>query len=161
MCLEKEMATHSSVLAWRIPGMGEPGGLPSMGSHRVGHDWSDLAAAAAVLCVWTPSYSHSGFCKFSLLFSSMSSVVCCPASWLHWLRTSRRPSHAYKLCFMPFLQLPATSLFLLPISLNSSWLLYCTLSCNLSLLPKAAKHTANAPWPHISSGNSFFSLSLL
>ena len=41
------MATHSSVLAWRIPGTVEPGGLPSMGSHRVGHDWSDLAAAAA------------------------------------------------------------------------------------------------------------------
>ena len=49
--LEKEMATHSSVLAWRIPGTGEPGGLPSLGSHRVGHDWSDLAAAAAVV-VW-------------------------------------------------------------------------------------------------------------
>ena len=47
--LEKEMATHSSVLARRIPGMAEPGGLPSVGSHRVGHDWSDLAAAAAVL----------------------------------------------------------------------------------------------------------------
>ena len=44
--LEKEMETHSSVLAWRIPGMGEPGGLPSMGSHRVRHDWSNLAAAA-------------------------------------------------------------------------------------------------------------------
>ena len=44
--LEKEMATHSSVLAWRIPGTGQPGGLPSRGSHRVGHDWSDLAAAA-------------------------------------------------------------------------------------------------------------------
>ena len=42
-----EMATHSSVLAWRIPGTGEPGGLPSRGSHRVRHDWSDLAAAAA------------------------------------------------------------------------------------------------------------------
>ena len=41
------MATHSSVLAWRIPGTEEPGGLPSMGSHRVRHDWSDLAAAAA------------------------------------------------------------------------------------------------------------------
>ena len=41
--LEKEMATHSSVLAWRIPGTAEPGGLPSMGSHRVGHDWSNLA----------------------------------------------------------------------------------------------------------------------
>ena len=47
--LEKEMATHSSVLAWRIPGTGEPGGLPSRGSHRVGHDWSDLAAADITL----------------------------------------------------------------------------------------------------------------
>ena len=45
--LEKGMATHSSVLAWRIPGMGDAGGLLSMGSHRVGHDCSDLAAAAA------------------------------------------------------------------------------------------------------------------
>ena len=44
--LEKEMAIHSSVLAWRIPGTGEPDGLPSMGSHRVGRDYSDLAAAA-------------------------------------------------------------------------------------------------------------------
>ena len=43
--IEKEMATHSSVVAWSIPGMGEPGGLPSMGSHRVGHNRSDLAAA--------------------------------------------------------------------------------------------------------------------
>ena len=47
--LEKEMATHSSVLAWRIPGTREPGGLPSMGSHRVWHDWSDLAAVAAYM----------------------------------------------------------------------------------------------------------------
>ena len=48
------MATHFSVLAWRIPGTGEPGGLLSMGSHKIGHDWSDLAAAAAaaaVICV--------------------------------------------------------------------------------------------------------------
>ena len=43
------MATHSSVIALRIPGTGEPDGLPSMGSHRVGHDWSDLAAAAACI----------------------------------------------------------------------------------------------------------------
>ena len=41
---EKKMATHSSVLAWRIPGTGKPGELPSMGSHKVRHDWSDLAA---------------------------------------------------------------------------------------------------------------------
>ena len=45
--LKKEMATHSRVLAWKVPGTVEPGGLPSMGSHIVGHDWSDLAAAAA------------------------------------------------------------------------------------------------------------------
>ena len=44
--LEKEIATHSSIIAWRIPGTEEPGGLPSMGSHRVVHDWSNLAAAA-------------------------------------------------------------------------------------------------------------------
>ena len=45
--LEKEKATHSTILAWRIPGTGEPGGLLSMGSHRVRHEWSNLAAAAA------------------------------------------------------------------------------------------------------------------
>ena len=49
LALEKEMATHCSVLAWRIRGTGEPGGLPSMGSHSVGHDWSDLAVAASWL----------------------------------------------------------------------------------------------------------------
>ena len=54
--LKKELATHSSALTWRIPGMGEPGGLPSMGSHRVGHDWSNLAAAAA--------YSLLGFLRW-------------------------------------------------------------------------------------------------
>ena len=47
--LEKAMATHSSVLAWRIPGMGEPGGLPSMGLHRVGHDWSRLSSSSSSL----------------------------------------------------------------------------------------------------------------
>ena len=48
--LEKEMATHSSVLAWRIPGTGKPGGLLSLGLHKVRHDWSDLAVAAAAGC---------------------------------------------------------------------------------------------------------------
>ena len=51
------MATHSSVLSWRIPGTGEPGGLLSMGSHRVGHDGSDLAAAAAQNVVPGPAGS--------------------------------------------------------------------------------------------------------
>ena len=74
--LEKEMATHSSVLAWRIPGTGEPDGLPSMGSHRVGHDWSNLAAAAAccsqsLSCVrlfatlWTVAYQAPPSMGFS------------------------------------------------------------------------------------------------
>ena len=57
--LAKAMATHSSVLAWRIPGTGEPGGLPSMGLHRVGHNRSDLAAAAAASTL--PSGLLSGF----------------------------------------------------------------------------------------------------
>ena len=59
---EEEMATHSSVLAWRIPGTEEPGGLPSMGSHRVGHDWSDLAAAAAAAAA---QYYYDFICYFS------------------------------------------------------------------------------------------------
>jgi len=57
------MATYSSVLAWRILGTGEPGGLPSMGSHRVGHDWSDLAAAAAVLhCIYVSHLFYPFIC---------------------------------------------------------------------------------------------------
>ena len=63
--LEKEMATYSSVLAWKIPGMGEPGGLLSLGSHRVGHDWSDLAAAAAVLFIEPPPLVPSGTTKIT------------------------------------------------------------------------------------------------
>ena len=70
--LEKEMATHSSVLAWRVPGTGKPGGLPSMGSHRVGHDWNDLAAAAAAASslAWTlgPGFTHPvGWQQFQIL----------------------------------------------------------------------------------------------
>ena len=57
------MATHSNVLAWRIPGTGEPGGLPSMGSHRVRHDWSDLAAAAASFIIsWHPKHFLTCLC---------------------------------------------------------------------------------------------------
>ena len=84
--LEKEMATHSSVLAWRIPGTEEPGGLPSMGSHRVGHDWSDLAAAAAAglvkslykcilsnMCYWETNCSRQSLSmlKFPWWFSTL------------------------------------------------------------------------------------------
>ena len=86
--LEKEMATHSSVLAWRIPGKGEPGGLPSMGSHRVRHNWSDLAAAAAALCgsldgrrVWGRMDTH--IC--------MAESLCCPPETITVLLISYTP----------------------------------------------------------------------
>ena len=74
--LEKEMATHSSVLAWRIPGKGEAGGLPSMGSHRVGHNWSDLAAAAMDQLLLHPQLSHKCFarCLWMLLHCLHSRV---------------------------------------------------------------------------------------
>ena len=65
--LEKEMATCSSVLAWRIPGTAEPGGLPSVGSHRVGHDCSDLAAAAVLFRLLTEQDVEQ---KFSSCYSS-------------------------------------------------------------------------------------------
>jgi len=81
--LEKAMATHSSVLAWRIPGTGEPGGLLPMGSHGVGHNWSDLAAAAALLflnilfyCCWIEfffPYIKYVDCLFTTLHACMLS----------------------------------------------------------------------------------------
>ena len=74
------MATHSSVLAWRIPGTGEPGGLPSMGSHRVGHDWSNLAAAAAA--TWGLAYK--------ILYQFSRSVMS-NSLWPHGLQHTRPP----------------------------------------------------------------------
>ena len=90
--LEKEMATHSSVLAWRIPRTGEPGGLLSMGLQRVGHDWSDLAAAAADLAqpliyterghrgTWATLYTpiHSGPPSSPMSSCSKKGLRCCP-----------------------------------------------------------------------------------
>ena len=77
--LEKEMASHFSVLAWRIPGTGEPGGLLSMGLHRVGHDRNDAAAAAAAAAyifksqLISSSYSScnevTSFLRLSMIFS--------------------------------------------------------------------------------------------
>ena len=79
------MATHSSVLAWRISGTGEPVGLPSMGSHRVGHNWSDLAAAAASSCPlnwwWHPNFSSSAT-LFSFCFQSLPASGSFPMSQL-------------------------------------------------------------------------------
>ena len=68
--LEKEMATYSGVLAWRIPGMGEPGGLPSIGSHRVGHNWSDLATKAARIFVYVRNKIKGNMSVYSVGFPS-------------------------------------------------------------------------------------------
>ena len=97
------MATHSSVLAWRIPGMGEPGGLLSMGSHRVRHDWSDLAPAAAA--------THSNPTNIENLLC----VRCC-AEQIAWLRNGFVAS-----CFKRMSGLPSSwSILHLPISSNQS-----------------------------------------
>ena len=86
--LEKEMATHSSVLTWRIPGTGEPGGLSSMGSHRVGHNWSDLAAVAAA-ANHQRSYLPTVMLSHPCLWTSVTLIIELYASqelpwWLRW-----------------------------------------------------------------------------
>ena len=84
--LEKEMATDSSVLAWRIPGMEEPGGPLSMGSHRVGHDWSDLAAAAAKRIMLS---------------------ICQPDSGMLWAARNKRPANSGLRQYLP-ISVPST-----------------------------------------------------
>ena len=79
--LEKEMATHSSVLAWRIPGTEEPGGLPSVGSHRVGHNWSDLAAAAAELVLKLNKYWDKGVLVKALISTPEKCFYRCVNFW--------------------------------------------------------------------------------
>ena len=104
---EKAMATHSSALAWRIPGTGEPDGLPSMGSHRVGHDWRDLTAAylnslvvfptffnlslnLAIRSSWSEPQSAPSFfcwlCKASPSFFFLSDCIELLQLWLHMCR---------------------------------------------------------------------------
>ena len=90
--LEKEMATHSSILAWRIPGTGEPSGLPSMGLHRVGHDWSDLAAAAAA---YTMEY-YSAIKKWKrAIFNNIDGLG---GHYAKWNKTEKDKYHISLIC---------------------------------------------------------------
>ena len=84
------MATHSSTRAWRIPGTGEPGGMPSVGSHRVGHDWSDLAAAAAASICWA---------HFS---DVMVSLGCRKLSWIKWATDHQTVTMTFSGCKFGF-----------------------------------------------------------
>ena len=120
--LEEGMATHSRVLAWRIPRTGEPGGLPSLGSHRVSHDWSNLAAAAATssrLCDtlllhrWERQHRKQGFAFTEKVFtfilpvktviptSQMMTLRLREVTWLSQSQATEKyhthhPSHAAK-----------------------------------------------------------------
>ena len=91
--LEKAMATHSSVLAWRIPGTGVPDGLPSMGSHRVRHNWSDLAAAAAATL-----HLGSGCwpCRIAFLRKAFSDDLSLQAVFLKHLLCSKHSARSYE-----------------------------------------------------------------
>ena len=97
--LEKAMATHSSVLAWRIPGTVEPGELLSMGSHRVGHDWSDLAAAAEEGSPWPVIHTHQVFSLFNLKWEEMRDTDNFPSQWdkvsFAWKLREERPSSSW------------------------------------------------------------------
>ena len=100
--MEKEMATHSSVLAWRIPGTEEPSGLPSMGSHRVGHDWRDLAAAASHC--FNLQFSDDIWCEVAFRMVKLPSVyLLCLNLFLIGEKLLYRvcwfPGHVYNFCW--------------------------------------------------------------
>ena len=101
--LEKEMATHSSVLAWRIPGTGQPGGLLSVGSHRVGHDWSDLAAAAAAAILFIPSQFWGLLGSGLVVCHSLDKHMELELLVKGWARTLGRPGSGVMLLKEPWL----------------------------------------------------------
>ena len=92
--LEKEMATHSSVLAWRIPGTGEPGGLPSIGSRSLGHDWPALAAAAAAAAAAMTENQH--ILAVPLVMWYLLLIICLHLWWLGSTSCSFYPINIYK-----------------------------------------------------------------
>ena len=123
--LEKEMATHSSILALRIPGTGEPGGLPSMGLHRVGHDWTDLAAATwqADVKVWASTHS---LCSPSQ--DAFSSVLS-----LSWVRLFATPWTAARQASLSITSSQSpTKPMSIELMIPSNHLIFC---CPLLLLP--------------------------
>ena len=78
------MAMHSSILAWRIPGTEEPGGLPSMGLHKVGHDWSDLVAAAAAK--WACDSISTGETHINNKGKTLRKFLMLFSLWFFWLQ---------------------------------------------------------------------------
>ena len=113
--LEKEMATHSSVLAWRIPGMAEPGGLLSLWSHRVEHDWSDLAAVAAAgfSNTWTVNFQ-----MFKLVLEKAEEPeIKLPASTESW----KEQEHSRKTSLSALLTMPKPLTVWITINCGKFW----------------------------------------
>ena len=150
------MATHFSVLAWRISGTGEPGGLPSVGSHRVGQDWSDLAAAAAALSSKTfPNLIT--FLPSSFSFSSVQSlsrVRLFATPWIAALQASLSITNSRSLLKVMFIELV----------MPSSHLILCR---PLLLLPQSLPASESFPvsqlfaWGGQSTGVSIFIINTL
>ena len=139
------MATHSSVLAWRIPGMGEPGGLPSVGLHRVRHDWSDLAAAAYSVhntSVMPPLLKHCSVTKSCLTlcypidcstpgFLVLHCLLEFAHTLVHWVSDAIQPSHPLA---PPFLlpSIPSIRVFSNESALHIRWPKYWSFSYSIS-----------------------------
>ena len=146
--LEKEMATHSSVLACRIPGTGEPGGLPSMGSCRVGHDWSDLAAAAADGVLKSRDItSPIKVCKVKAMVSPV--VICGWESWTIKKAECQRIDAFELWCCRRLLRVPWTGRsnqsILKKSTLNIHWRDWCWSSNTLANWCKELTHWKR-PW---------------
>ena len=124
--LEKEMATHSIVLAWRIPGTGEPGGLPSMGSHRVGHDWSAYCCSVMSDSLWPHGLQHARFpCPLSTPGAYLNSWT---SSW--WCHPTISSSVVpFSSCLHSF---PASGSFLMSSALRIRWPMYWSFSFSIS-----------------------------
>ena len=159
------MATHSSILAWRILWTEEPGGLPSMGSHRAGHDWSDLAAAAAysrcstnggfipILFSWLPQLSRLPFTPTehrSALgnvhipqVTTGPGVRCKPSQWNHGGRTSSEPKGVDG---EPSGTLPRESAWRVRPLLLQGHLLWGDIGCDRTVAPRGSRWPRNEGW---------------
>ena len=121
--LEKEMATHASILAWRIPGTEEPVGLSSMGLHRVGHDWHDLAAEAAppfLTLFHLPPHQISLGCSRALALGALLHALN-----LHWSSVLQMVIHMFQ-CY----SLKSSYRCLLPLSSKVCSLYLFLLCCS-------------------------------
>ena len=156
--LEKEMATHSSVLAWRIPGTGESGGLPSKESHRVGHDWLDLAAEAAACPVigdtsqpshsWLPpSPSAFNLSQYKSLFQWVSSLHQVAKYWSFSFRISTSNEYSeltsFKIDWFDLLAVQGTLKSLLQHHSSKTSVLWCSAFFIVRLSP-----------PHVTTGKT-------